>query len=137
MTPTIYFDTLRYDLKSYHPVVVNIPLLQLLLVEVQDEGQMIVKIKLRKKGKGTRIRSLQKYKQTVFLLYVHRYLNMHKYTVLYQMCELKQTAQKLKRNAAPPNWKKWKGEFCSDKTALCCARATYYSALTPGFFSEL
>lgn len=135
MTPTIYFDTLRYDLKSYHPVVVNIPLLQLLLVEVQDEGQVIVKIKLRKKG--TRIRSLQKYKQTVFLIYVHRYLDMHKYTVLYQMCELKQTAQKLKRNAAPPNWKKWKVKFCSDKTALCCVRATYYSALTPGFFSEL
>lgn len=94
MTPTIYFDTLRYDLKSYHPVVVNIPLLQLLLVEVQDEGQVIVKIKLRKKGKGTRIRSLQNYKQTVFLIYVHRYLHMHKHTVLYQMCELKQKTQK-------------------------------------------
>ena len=47
LTPTIDFYTLGYDLKSHHPVVVNFPLLQLLLVEVQDEGQMVVQIKLR------------------------------------------------------------------------------------------
>lgn len=46
LTPTIYFYTLRYDLKSHHPVVVDIPLLQLFLVEVQDEGQVVVQIKL-------------------------------------------------------------------------------------------
>lgn len=34
LTPTIYFYTLRYDLKSHHPVIVDIPLLQLFLMEV-------------------------------------------------------------------------------------------------------
>lgn len=42
LTPTIYFYTLGYDLKSHHPVVVNFSLLQLLPVEVQDEGQVVV-----------------------------------------------------------------------------------------------
>ena len=34
LTPTIYFYTLGYDLKSHHPVIVNFPLLQLFFVEV-------------------------------------------------------------------------------------------------------
>lgn len=40
--PTIYFYTLRDDLKSHHPVVVDTPFLQRLLMEVQDEGQVVV-----------------------------------------------------------------------------------------------
>lgn len=46
MSRTIYFHTLRYDLKPHHPEVVDVLLLQLLLMEVQDEGQVVVQIKL-------------------------------------------------------------------------------------------
>lgn len=44
LKPTINFDTLRYDLKSHHPEVVDITLFQLFFVEVQDEGQVVVQI---------------------------------------------------------------------------------------------
>lgn len=44
LKPTINFDTLRYDLKSHHPEVVDITLFQFFFVEVQDEGQVVVQI---------------------------------------------------------------------------------------------
>lgn len=44
--PTLHFHTLRYNLKAHHPVVVDVPLLQLLFMEVQDEGQVVVQVKL-------------------------------------------------------------------------------------------
>lgn len=46
LTLTFYFDTPGYNLKSHHPVVMKVPLHQFLLVEVQDEGQVVVQIKL-------------------------------------------------------------------------------------------
>lgn len=51
MSRTIHFHTLRYDLKPHHPEVVDVLLLQLLLMEVQDEGQVVVQIKLSWKVK--------------------------------------------------------------------------------------
>lgn len=44
LKPTINFDTLRYDLKSHHPEVVDVTLFQLFFVVVQDEGQVVVQI---------------------------------------------------------------------------------------------
>lgn len=68
LTPTIYFYTLGYDLESHHPVVVNVSLLQLLPVEVQDEGQVVVQVKLWGKKEGTRQKSVpfKTYKQTYY-----------------------------------------------------------------------
>lgn len=51
LTLTFYFDTLWYNLKSHHPVVMKVPLHQFLPVEVQDEGQVVVQIKLGEKKK--------------------------------------------------------------------------------------
>lgn len=54
-TPTIYFYTLGHDLKSHHSVVMSVDLLQLLPVEVQDEGQVVVQVKLwQRKQEKTR-----------------------------------------------------------------------------------
>lgn len=53
LTPTVYFYTLGYNLKSHHPVVMDFSLFLLLPVEVQDEGQVVVQIKLwGRKEKG-------------------------------------------------------------------------------------
>lgn len=49
--PTVHFDALRHHLEPHHPVVVDVALFQLLFVEVQDEGQVVVQIKLRGGGK--------------------------------------------------------------------------------------
>lgn len=46
LTPTIYFYTLRHHFKSHNSVAMSFSLLQLLPVEVQDEGQVVVQIKL-------------------------------------------------------------------------------------------
>lgn len=46
LTLTFYFDTPWYNLKSDYPVVMKVPFHQFLLVEVQDEGQVVVQIKL-------------------------------------------------------------------------------------------
>lgn len=56
-TPTIYSYTLGHDLKSHHSVVMSVALLQFLPVEVQDEGQVVVQVKLwqRKQEKQDRI----------------------------------------------------------------------------------
>lgn len=51
LTLTFYFDTPGYNLKSHHPVVMKVPLHQFLLVEVQDEGQVVVQIKLGRRKK--------------------------------------------------------------------------------------
>jgi len=45
-TPTLELHTLGDDLEAHHPVVVLLPFLQLLSVEVQDEGQVVVQVEL-------------------------------------------------------------------------------------------
>lgn len=44
--PTVHFDALRDDLEAHHPEVVGVALLQLLLVVVEDEGQVVVQVEL-------------------------------------------------------------------------------------------
>lgn len=43
---TLCLHALRHHLESHHPVVVDVALLLFLSVEVQDEGQVVVQIKL-------------------------------------------------------------------------------------------
>lgn len=46
LSPTRHLHAPRYHLKAHNPVVVDVLLLQLLFVEVQDEGQMVVQVEL-------------------------------------------------------------------------------------------
>jgi len=76
--PTFHFDTLGYDLKPHHPVVMKLTLLHFLPVEVQDEGQVVVQIKLLKReGHGTKQKSVPFMQKRSFIIYRAAQLLVH------------------------------------------------------------
>ena len=60
--PTFHLHALRNHLKAHHAVVMIFFLLQLLLVEVEDEGKVVVEVELegiRRGGREGKIKELQ------------------------------------------------------------------------------